>query len=279
MKAYLFPGQGSQQVGMGAALFDQFPDRVAEADEILGYSLKQLCLEDPNEELGQTQFTQPALFAVGALAYDACEDPHADFMAGHSLGEYAALYAAGMVDFGTGLRLSRDRGALMAKVSGGGMAAVIGLSAEAISEALQGAGMASIDIANYNSLGQIVVSGPAGDMAAAGEACKGAGAKMFVPLKVSGAFHSRYMREPAEQFRAALDAVTFSAPKTTVLANVSAQPYTVNEAAENLIAQIYSPVRWTETIQYFLDTGVEEFVELGSGNVLSKLVKQIQRGR
>ncbi|HAR67630.1 MAG TPA: [acyl-carrier-protein] S-malonyltransferase [Lentisphaeria bacterium] len=278
--AFLFPGQGSQTIGMGAELFDQFPQRLAEADEILGYSLRSLCLEDPDGLLNNTQYTQPALFVVDALSYDARgADQEVAFMAGHSLGEYAALYAGGVLDFASGVRLAKARGELMARVTGGGMAAILGLAADDIAAVIRVANLATLDMANFNTLGQTVISGPAADIVAAESAFKDAGAKRYVVLNVSGAFHSRYMKDPAEQFRVHLESTSFQAAVTPVIANVTAQPYEAGQAIDNLCSQIHSPVRWTETIQSLIEQGVDSFEELGPGRVLAGTVKQIQRGR
>ncbi|SVD93303.1 uncharacterized protein METZ01_LOCUS446157, partial [marine metagenome] len=194
-RAFLFPGQGSQQTGMGELLFSQFPEIVAEADEILGYCLKDLCLNPENsEKLGHTQFTQPALYVVSSLqAMNELGGSGAPpiFLAGHSVGEYAALATAKAFSFSDGLKLVAKRGEIMAKVSGGGMAAVIGLEPSRIIEVLAETGAADVDLANFNSPGQTVLSGPAASMEPLLGPMKDAGAKMFVPLKVSGAFHSR----------------------------------------------------------------------------------------
>ena len=279
-RAFLFPGQGSQQTGMGELLFSQFPEIVAEADEILGYSLRDLCLStESSEKLGHTQFTQPALYVVSCLQamieQDAGGDPPT-FLAGHSVGEYAALGTAKAFSFSDGLKLVAKRGEIMAKVSGGGMAAVIGLEPSRIIEVLAETGAADVDLANFNSPGQTVLSGPAASMEPLLGPMKDAGAKMFVPLKVSGAFHSRMMEEPAREFSTFLEDFSFSDPKTPVISNVKAVPYSGAKDIPDLLAkQIHSSVRWTETIQFMRSQGVEEFVECGSGKVLTKLLRQI----
>lgn len=163
MKVYVFPGQGSQSKGMGQGLFDKYPELTSKADKILGYSIKKLCLEDPDENLRYTQYTQPAIYTVNALMYlnkiaKTGEKP--SFVVGHSLGEYNALYAAGVIDFETGLKIVKKRGELMSRAKGGGMAAVIGLREEEVRDVLKENGIESIDIANINSCSQIVISGP-----------------------------------------------------------------------------------------------------------------------
>ncbi len=279
-RAFLFPGQGSQQTGMGELLFSQFPEIVAEADEILGYSLRDLCLSPKSsEKLGHTQFTQPALYVVSCLQamieQDAGGNPPT-FFAGHSVGEYAALSTAKAFSFSDGLKLVAKRGEIMAKISGGGMAAVIGLEPSRIKEVLAEIDADDVDLANFNSPGQTVLSGPSASMNPLGEPMKAAGAKMFVPLKVSGAFHSHMMEEPAREFSTFLEGFSFSDPKTPVISNVEAAPYSgAKDIPELLAKQIHSSVRWTETIQFMRSQGVEEFVECGPGKVLTKLLRQI----
>ena len=265
---------------MGEDFFSRFPEMVAEADDILGYSVSELCLSPENSErLGQTQFTQPALYVVSCLQAmaekeDGIEAP--SFAAGHSVGEYAALRAAGAFSFGDGLRLVAKRGEIMAKVSGGGMAAVIGLEPEKIREILTVQEVDGVDVANFNSPGQTVLSGPASSIESLGASMKEAGAKLFVPLKVSGAFHSRMMEEPAREFAAFLEGVTFADPAFSVISNVEALPYPDAESiSELLVRQIHSAVRWTDTIQYLRKQDVTDFLECGSGNVLTKLLRQI----
>ena len=279
-RAFLFPGQGSQQTGMGELLFSQFPEIVAEADEILGYSLSDLCLNPQNtERLGHTQFTQPALYVVSCLQamdeLDGGGDPPT-FFAGHSVGEYAALSTAKAFSFSDGLRLVAKRGEIMAKISGGRMAAVIGLEPSRIKEVLAEIDADDVDLANFNSPGQTVLSGPAASMEPLGDPMKAAGAKMFVPLKVSGAFHSRMMEEPAREFSTFLEGVSFNALNTPVISNVEAVPYSgAKDIPELLAKQIHSSVQWTETIRFMRSQGVEEFVECGPGKVLTKLLRQI----
>jgi len=279
----LFPGQGSQSIGMGAELFDRFADWTAEADEILGYSIKTLCLEDPRGELGRTEFTQPALYVVNALHWRArteAGEPQPDFLAGHSLGEYDALLAAGVFDFATGLRLVHRRGAIMGRVSGGGMAAVIGLSPSDIELVLAASDEGRrLDVANYNGFDQTIIAGPQADLAAVAPAFETAGARAFTPLKVSAPFHSRYMQAPMLEFARLLDDVTFAPPAIPVVANVLARPYPAGAVRETLARQIGSPVRWLDSMIYLLDQGAETFVEVGPGNVLAKLLARIRKQR
>jgi trans-AT polyketide synthase/acyltransferase/oxidoreductase domain-containing protein len=278
MTAYLFPGQGSQHKGMGKTLFDEFKDLTAQADEILGYSIRELCLEDPENKLTQTRYTQPALYVVNALSYlkkieETGKKPA--YTAGHSLGEYNALLAAGSFDFATGLRLVQKRGELMSRVAGGGMAAVIGLSPAKIAEVLEAGGFKSIDIANFNSTSQTVISGPAEDIEKARAAFEKAGAKMYAVLKVSGAFHSRYMEEVKAEFAEFLDNYQLMDPIIPVISNVRARPYRKGEVKRNLVDQITGSVKWLDSIRYLMGKGVVEMEQVGPGNILTELVKNI----
>src|SRR5690606_1967980 len=199
MRTFVFPGQGSQSKGMGADLFDQVPEFVAaeaEIDALLGYSIRELCLNDPENQLNLTQFTQPALYVINALHYFKCkaEGQQADYLAGHSLGEYNALLAGGAFDFVTGLKLVQKRGELMGQAKDGGMAAIIGLTADQIRAVLaDNADLSGIDVANCNSPTQTVISGPVPELESGQAVFKEAGAKLYKVLPVSAAFHSRYM--------------------------------------------------------------------------------------
>jgi malonyl CoA-acyl carrier protein transacylase len=284
MKISMFPGQGAQSKGMGEALFDRFPERVQQADEILGYSLRELCLQDPREELGQTRFTQPALYVVNALSYfarredDGGQEP--DVVLGHSLGEFDALLAAGCFDFETGLRLVRKRGELMSAAKGGAMAAILNASREDIEEALRSNGLHNVYLANYNSPTQIVISGQQDEIGQA-EFVLRKGRVRFYPLATSGAFHTVFMAEAMQQFRAHLASVEFAAPRVPIIANVTARPYRADAILETLADQIASPVRWCESVQYLLaqarrEGREAEFVEFGPGEVLTRLVATIR---
>jgi trans-AT polyketide synthase/acyltransferase/oxidoreductase domain-containing protein len=267
---------------MGADLFDRFDDWTNQADRILGYSIRELCSVDPRGELGLTQFTQPALFVVNALSWRERQQrgaPPPDFLAGHSLGEYNALLAAGVFDFATGLELVKARGALMSRVSGGGMAAVIGLRPDDI-EALLARTEAGrrLDIANYNAFDQTVIAGPQADLEAVRPDFESAGVRAFTPLKVSAPFHSRYMREAMAEFESVLDGFTFSPPTITVIANVTGRPYP-GDVRPILARQIGSSVRWLDSMVWLLDQSVGTFEEVGPGNVLSKLLVRIRKAR
>ncbi len=281
MITYVFPGQGSQYKEMGSSLFHQFKDLTEQTDEILGYSIKRLCMENPYSYLSQTQFTQPALYVVNALSYlkrvqDTSKKP--DFVAGHSVGEYNALFAAGAFDFETGLKLVQKRGELMGLVSGGGMAAVIGLSEEQVVEALEKNGLGMIDIANYNAPAQIVISGYKEDINRAQPVFEAIdGIRKFMPLNVSGAFHSRYMREVKQEFGKFLQAFNLYPLSIPVISNVYACPYEQKRIKQTLTEQIDNAVKWVDSIHYLMERGEMEFEEIGPGTVLTGLIQKIKR--
>lgn len=277
MKTYMFPGQGSQAKGMGGDLFDEFSDLTAKADKILGYSIKELCLEDPNKELGLTQFTQPALYVVNALSYfkkvqETGEKP--DFVAGHSLGEFNALLAADVYDFEAGLKLVKKRGELMSEASEGAMAAIINSNEDEIRQILKDNNLNNIDLANFNSPSQIVISGLKDEIKAA-QSCFQQGKILYYPLNTSGAFHSRFMKPSQEKFATYLKKFKLAEPQIPVIANVTAREYKNDEIAHNMASQIAGAVRWSESVQYLNEKGNMEFVEIGHGNVLAKMVDKI----
>jgi len=275
--AYIFPGQGAQVVPMGKAVFDRYPKEVEEASDLLGYRIDRLCLQDPDKQLGQTQFTQPALYFTCALEFRSrSEDKLLQplVMAGHSLGEYAALYAAGAFSLMDGLRLVAERGRQMATARDGGMTAVIGLPPRRLAEVV--ADFPEIDIANYNSYDQTVLAGPISALDRAEVALNAAGARAVVRLNVSAAFHSRAMRSAAEAFGSTLSTFTFRPLRLPVISNRKAFAYRDDELATELEAQIMSPVRWVESIEYMLRMGIREFVELGPGKSMSRLIADIR---
>uniref|UniRef100_Q49HJ4 [acyl-carrier-protein] S-malonyltransferase n=1 Tax=uncultured bacterial symbiont of Discodermia dissoluta TaxID=323654 RepID=Q49HJ4_9BACT len=278
--AYMFPGQGSQAVGMGEGLFDTFPELTQRADQILGYSIRQLCLEDPDGVIAQTDYTQPALFVVNALSYLQRmkeKGVRPGYVLGHSLGEYSALFAAEVFDFETGLRLVQKRGALMAEAKGGGMAAVIGMDATRVAEVLEQHGLDAIDVANHNTPVQTVISGLEADVLSAQPVFMEAGARVFIPLKVSGAFHSRYMADAQQAFRAFMDALSFAVPRIPVIANVTALPHEEGTIRDVLAQQLISPVRWIDSIRYLERQRVATFEEVGPGTVLGGMIAAIRR--
>ncbi|MFN8371032.1 MAG: ACP S-malonyltransferase [Bacteriovoracaceae bacterium] len=260
-------------------LFVKFKKEVEIANRILGYDIVDLCVNDPQNLLGQTQYTQPALFVVNALAFFDKRDKGetADYFAGHSLGEYNALLAAGCFDFETGLKLVKKRGELIAEAKDGGMAAIVGLDSDTIINSLKNGGVTTIDLANYNTPSQIVISGPKNDIAKAIEILNKAGAKLCAPLNVSGAFHSRYMKPSADSFALFLKEFKFNDPLKPVISNRNARPYEKGEVIENLSLQINHSVLWTDSIRYLMGKDVSIYEELGNGNVLSGLVTKIQK--
>lgn len=278
MTVFVFPGQGSQRRGMGEELFGRFPDLVAEADECLGYSIERLCVSDPDRVLNHTQYTQPALYVVNVLHYldRVAGGEHPDAVAGHSLGEYCALFAAGAFDFGTGLRLVRRRGELMSRAPKGAMAAVLNLDQDRVAEILAGLPYHGIDIANINSRRQCILSGVYDELRAPDvrDAYVAAGAQ-FVPLNVSAAFHSRCMADVQEEFGRYLAGFDLRPLRTQVVANLTARPYPETGYADHLVRQISSPVRWYESMCWLAARGHREFRELGPGTVLTKLTDKI----
>lgn len=278
MKAVLFAGQGAQFRGMGKDLFPRYRELTDTASDILGYSIERLCTEDMDGKLRLTQYTQPALYVVNALGYCKLRDDGMaapDFVAGHSLGEYNALLAAGVFDFPTGLRLVQRRGELMGAASGGSMAAVIGIDEDSLADILKHNHLDSIDLANYNTLSQIVIAGPTSAIQQAEKVITAANARCVV-LNVSAAFHSRYMQDAQDAFSVFLEGFRFNPPEIPVIANVSARAYRGGEVAGNMARQITSSVRWTDTVRYLMGVGCKEFVEVGS-NVLTRMVEDIRK--
>lgn len=276
-KAILFPGQGAQARGMGKDLFRQYRELTQTASDILGYSIETLCVEDPDGKLRLTNYTQPALYVVNALGwYRRRDDGEAapDFLAGHSLGEYNALLAADVFDFQTGLRLVQKRGELMGAARNGGMAAVIGLDEDSLGALLKDNGLASIDLANFNTLSQIVMAGPTQDIQQARTLLVAKGVTCIV-LNVSAAFHSRYMNEARQAFAEFLKPVRLQAPRIPVVANVTARPHGA-DVGDALGRQISSPVRWVDTVRYLMGAGCTQFVEIGA-TVLTRMVDDIRK--
>jgi len=286
MIAFMFPGQGSQRRGMGQGLFDEVPDYARiekDVDAILGYSMRELCIEDSGSRLKETQYTQPSLYVVNALHYYKAmhQGTRPDYLVGHSLGEYNALLAAGVFDFLTGLRLVKKRGELLSQAKNGGMAAIVGLSAEVIAKVIRENHLDKIDVANFNSPSQIVISGPVDEIKSAAPLFEKAGAQMYMPLWVSAAFHSRYMADAAQAFADFLSPVSFAMPHIPVIANASAQPYPIvgsSASVKSLLEkQIAQPVQWTQSIRFLISQGVTDFREIGPGDVLTRTLQQIQR--
>ncbi|CDZ77127.1 Polyketide biosynthesis malonyl CoA-acyl carrier protein transacylase BaeC [Legionella massiliensis] len=280
MTTCMFPGQGSQIIGMGKALFPKFPQHLNLANEILGYDMTTLCLEDPNKLLNNTLYTQPALYVVNALSYLKRQEEITvlpDFVVGHSLGELNALYAAGAFDFETGLRIVQKRAELMSQATGGKMAAVLGLNEQAIRQVLEQPELQQLSVANYNSDLQIVISGPKSKIELAETYFTQAGASLYLQLNVSGAFHSPMMAEAAQEFELFLQEFSFSAPMITIIANTSGQPYD-QDIAKTLAKQMTHSVLWNQSIRYLMAQGETIFEELGPQQVLTGLINRIKNG-
>ncbi|MBM3285964.1 MAG: ACP S-malonyltransferase [Candidatus Eisenbacteria bacterium] len=284
--ALLFPGQGSQSVGMGRDLAHAYPEARAlfdRADEILGFPLSRLCFEGPEAQLRETRNTQPAIFvhslaALASLGFEPGTDFHA--AAGHSLGEYSAYVAAGSLAYDDALRLVRRRGELMYQAGidrPGTMAAILGMEPERIRGLLEGV-TGIVVPANENGPGQVVISGEVAAVQEGMERCKSAGAKRVIPLEVSGAFHSPLMEGAARGLREALAQVRISPARVPVYANASAAPVVEpEEIRASLAAQLLSPVKWETGIRAMLSAGCGRFVEIGPGRVLCGLMRSIDR--
>lgn len=283
MKAYVFPGQGSQFVGMGKDLYEQH-DEVKQlfdkANEILGFNITEIMFSGTDEELKQTKVTQPAIFLHSVAQARVAKDFAPDMVAGHSLGEFSALVASNVLSFEDGLRLVSKRALAMqaaCEANPSTMAAILGLEDEKVEEIC-----AAIDEvvvpANYNCPGQLVISGSNKGIEIACEKMKEAGAKRALPLPVGGAFHSPLMKPAEEELAKAIEATTFSQGICPIYQNVDAKPHTdPTEIKQNLIRQLTAPVRWTQSVQQMVADGATDFVECGPGKVLQGLVKKIER--
>lgn len=281
--AYIFPGQGSQYVGMGKDVVERFESArliFARADEILGFPLSRICFEGPEDELRQTRNTQPAIFLHSMALVSVLGNAKAAMAAGHSLGEYSALVYAGAISFEDGLRLVRLRGELMQKAGvelPGTMAAIVGLDPSAVETVCKEAEADGVvRPANFNSPGQIVISGSVPGVRKAMQLAKAAGAKLAKELPVSGAFHSPLMEPAREGLKSALETVTIRDAEFPVYANVSAAAVTnAADIRRLLFEQLTKPVRWEETVVNMVEGGASRFVEIGPGKVLQGLVKRI----
>jgi [acyl-carrier-protein] S-malonyltransferase len=287
--AYLFPGQGSQKVGMGRALAEAFPESreaFAEADAALGFRLSGLCFEGPDDQLQLTANTQPAILTASLAAHRALTArgaPRPAFVAGHSLGEYSALVAAGALPLADAARIVRRRGEYMQEavpVGVGAMAAILGLDLPAIEAACrEAAGGEVVAPANINSPGQVVIAGHAGAVDRAAERCKASGAKRAVRLPVSAPFHCALMRPAQQRLESDLAEAAFADPEPPLVNNVDASVVTSGvECREGLVRQVSAPVRWQECVERLAAEGVDTFVEIGPGQVLGGLVRRIAKG-
>lgn len=277
--AFIFPGQGSQAVGMGKGLAEKHLDQ---ACEILGFDLKKICFEGPEEELKKTEITQPAILTVSVAAFELLRSKNVSMpaaVAGHSLGEYSALVAAGAFSFQDAVKVVHLRGKFMQEavpLGEGAMSAVIGAENAKVEEICQKIG--GVWPANFNSPGQVVISGKKASVDSAGEKLKAAGAKRVVPLSVSAPFHCPLMQPAADRLKIELEKIKIKNANIPLVANVSASRVTSGiEIRGLLIQQVTRPVRWAESIKTMIDSGISAFVEVGPGNVLSGLIRRIDR--
>ncbi len=281
--AFLFPGQGSQAVGMGKDLYDNFEaakNVFDSADKILGKSITTLCFEGPEENLKQTVNTQPCIVTMSIAALEALKsqlDITPTFTAGHSLGEYCAMYCSGVMNLETTLKAIQKRADLMGATKGGAMAAILNAPEGSLEKALKEASeVGYVDVANYNSPAQVVITGDEAAVKKAGELLSAAGARRVVPLAVSGAFHSKFMENAGHEFASFVQDLDLENAQVPVFTNVDAQATMLSAEFKNKMPkQIYSSVHWTQTIENMIKDGVDTFIEIGPGKVLAGLNRKI----
>jgi [acyl-carrier-protein] S-malonyltransferase len=287
--AFVFPGQGAQRVGMGKTLYEKYKEAQTifqQADESLGYSLSKLCFEGPEEELKLTYHTQPAILTVSIALYEVFKQnaPQPDYVAGHSLGEYSALVAAGALCFVDAVKTVHQRGKFMDEAVPAGqgtMAAVIGGKREALEKVCETITLEGdpVQLANMNSPDQVVISGTKSGVEKAAQIIKEEKvARRVIPLDVSGPFHSDLMKPAASKLSHVLESVTIHSAQIPVVANVEARPVMpADEIRQALVEQVFSPVLWEDSVRWMIDAGVDTFIEIGPGQVLSGLIKKINR--
>ena len=286
--AMVFPGQGSQAIGMLAELAEHYPivtETFAQASDVLGYSLWDLVQNGPEEELNKTWKTQPALLAASVAIWRVWQEKQGkmpQMMSGHSLGEYSALVCAGVIDFAAAIKLVELRGQLMQEAvpaGTGAMYAIIGLDNDAIAKACEEAAQGQVvSPVNFNSPGQVVIAGNKEAVERAGALCKEAGAKRALPLAVSVPSHCALMKPAADKLAVALQEIEFKQPEIQVVNNVDVKAQTdANAIRDALVRQLYNPVRWTETVEFIADKGITQLLEIGPGKVLTGLTKRISK--
>ncbi len=285
--ALLFPGQGSQYVGMGKDLYEKYElgkEVYKKAEEILGFDIKEICFNGPDEELKKTEICQPAIFLHSMILFELLKEHEieVDCFAGHSLGEYIAITAAGVLDFENGLKLVKRRGELVKEASEenpGSMAAVIGLNREKVKEICDDLNENDvIQPVNFNSPGQIVISGKKELIAVAVESAKSEGALRAIELEVSGAFHTIYMKKAYDGINEYLKDLPMSEPLVPIISNFTAKPMTsLEEIKKNIVEQLINPVLWEDSMEFLIENGIEVFVEVGPGRILRGLLKRIDK--